>query len=114
MKKLIFMFLPFLFISCFTTKSISNDNLYDASKSTAKLEVYAEQLSAQSNIDKQLNLKEDAILKSTDNLLDELEYSIEYEKNEIYNSGVKYGFSEGYKQALIDMVEKSKEENNEN
>lgn len=110
MKRLILFFIPFLFISCLSTKSISNDNLYEATKDVVRLENIANQLSAQNNIDKQYNAKENEILAKMPDLIDELEYSIEYEKNEKYNEGTKAGYEIGYKQALADILEKYKEE----
>lgn len=106
-----FLLSVFLFIGCSTFKSISNDNLYNATKDVVRIENIASQLSQQANVDRQFNAKEKEILSTTlPDLVDELDKAIEYEKQEKYNEGLKVGYDAGYKQALIDIVEKYKNE----
>lgn len=106
-----FLLSVFLFIGCSTFKSISNDNLYNATKDVVRIENIASQLSQQANVDRQFNAKEKEILSTTlPDLVDELDKAIEYEKQEKYNEGLKAGYDAGYKQALIDIVEKYKNE----
>lgn len=108
MKRLIF-FIPLILFGCSTLKPVSTDNSYEASKSAAKIETIVDNLSTQSNVSKSFNLKSSEILKKTDNLIDELEASIEYEKVQEYNKGVEEGYNAGYKQALIDLEVKYNE-----